>query len=286
MCADGGAGPAIAGPFPVVQAFPGARGQILRDHLRGEGGRVGRNVVKHPVDPDHFGGRRVRGVGVIDDKREALRPFRGGGPGELGRDIFAVAGVAQGNLAIVLECGGLDCQGHGVVPLAGGTHLGGCMRVPVMRQPCRGRDRRHDETGEKQSTAPRRRAGLHVALSRLPSGQSLRTRRYRAKHRRVTDPSPAVMSRRCAAAAQAGRHAWADRRLAFCGRDLANSPTEKWRWWNAPGHQGPGTPAPAALQAFLLLGRTRPACGERSMDSTVACSVCSGTRVTENRSRS
>src|SRR5688572_30959427 len=64
---------AVAGALPVVPAVARSRGRLpaLRDtrHRR-------RNVVQDPVHVHHLRRLRIRGIGIVDDQREALRSRR------------------------------------------------------------------------------------------------------------------------------------------------------------------------------------------------------------------
>src|SRR5262245_37200164 len=87
------AGTAISCALPVVDSFAGATRQVFASDRRRQSGRIRWDVVEHPVNPGHLRCRRVRGIRVIYDQREALRAGRQAAPCEWDRSVAALAGV-------------------------------------------------------------------------------------------------------------------------------------------------------------------------------------------------
>src|SRR5215207_8166517 len=101
--ADGWAGAAVPGAFPIVHALARSGGEVLhrdgfweRSHRRGD-------VVQHPVHPNRLWRLGVGCVGIVNDEREALRARWSLAPLEGRGEILAVAGVFLGDVPVRRE---------------------------------------------------------------------------------------------------------------------------------------------------------------------------------------
>ena len=110
VASDRRSGTAVARALPVVQPFAGSCRK--RSHAFRKAGRGRRDVEKHPVNPDHPWGGRIRGVGIVDDQGETFRSRWEVRPGKRRRHVFAVAGVAHGDLGARRKGGRFEFQRH------------------------------------------------------------------------------------------------------------------------------------------------------------------------------
>ena len=104
MAAGGRAGSCVSDFAGVIAALESGVGELLvpgdvfPDAVDGS-----RDVIKEPV------GKAVaaRSVGIVKDQDEEFGFLWRAFPGELGRDILALAGEAFGDFALALKCGTL-----------------------------------------------------------------------------------------------------------------------------------------------------------------------------------
>lgn len=92
---------------PKRDAFRQPRLASVFGHALG----IGRYIVDDPMHPHPLRRFWIRGVGIVDDEDEALRPLGHPLPSKRRRDIVAFASVLRGDLAILFEGG--RSQGHG-----------------------------------------------------------------------------------------------------------------------------------------------------------------------------
>ena len=88
---------AIAGAFPVIQ--PLARSRRQRFHALRQARRGRRDIIKHPMHPNHLWRGRVGSVGIIDDKGKAFCSGRNARPCKWRRQVFAFTGIPAWNFA-------------------------------------------------------------------------------------------------------------------------------------------------------------------------------------------